>query len=403
MTDTTSVPHEGLTHLKKYDVKDSNVELIGSKLDHQVKYNSAQTEPAWKKVGKEAGLFIWRIEQFQVVQWPKEKYGKFHEGDSYIVLYSRKVGQNQNEQHLEHDIFFWLGKETSQDEAGTAAYKTVELDEYLSGKAIQHRELQDNPSSEFLSLFPRITILQGGVATGFQHVEEEKPEETLILYQITKAIPAQGSTTPSAKTSTLVKQVQPTFASLVEDDCFLLDRGTKVMIWQGKKASPIEKAKAAQVAHDLTLSRQATTEVLAQGDSRSFAFLEPLGGKSTDPIPSHGADSNKSTPTSKRPKRLFKLSDASGQLRFDLIKEGSKEQISQSDLDSQDVFLLDSGIHIWVWQGSGASTREKSSWLKVVHAYIHSFDPSDSQPHLSPVAKVNEGSENSAFRSALTA
>lgn len=397
MTDN-SVPHEGLTHLKKYDVKDSNVELIGSKLDHQVKYNSAQTEPAWKKVGQEAGLFIWRIEQFQVIPWPKEKYGKFHEGDSYIILHSRKVGQGENE-HLEHDIFFWLGKDTSQDEAGTAAYKTVELDEYLSGKAIQHRELQDNPSAGFLSLFPRITILHGGVATGFRHVEEEKPEETLILYQITKAIPAQGSSAPSAKTSTLVKQVKPMFASLVEDDCFLLDRGAKVIIWQGKKASPIEKAKAAQVAHDLTLSRQSTTEVLAQGDSRSFAFLEPLGGKSTDPIPSSAARPERSVPA-KRPKRLFRLSDASGQLKFDLVKEG---QFSHSDLDSQDVFLLDTGVHIWVWQGNGASAGEKSSWLKVVHAYIHSFDPSDSQPHLSPVAKVNEGSENAAFKAALTA
>lgn len=31
-------PHEGLVHLKEYDIKDSNVELIGSDLDHKVKY-----------------------------------------------------------------------------------------------------------------------------------------------------------------------------------------------------------------------------------------------------------------------------------------------------------------------------------------------------------------------------
>jgi hypothetical protein len=39
-------PHQGLTHLKEYDIKDSNVELIGTEIDHKVKYNSAVTEPA---------------------------------------------------------------------------------------------------------------------------------------------------------------------------------------------------------------------------------------------------------------------------------------------------------------------------------------------------------------------
>ena len=80
-------PHEGLVHPKEYDIKDSNVELSGSDIDHQVKYNSASTEPAWNNglIGQEPGLFIWRIENFQVTPWPKEKYGQFYDGDSFIV------------------------------------------------------------------------------------------------------------------------------------------------------------------------------------------------------------------------------------------------------------------------------------------------------------------------------
>ena len=40
--------------------------------------------------GQETGLQIWRIEDFEAVPYDKTKYGKFHVGDSYLVL---KVGQ----------------------------------------------------------------------------------------------------------------------------------------------------------------------------------------------------------------------------------------------------------------------------------------------------------------------
>ena len=37
-----------------------------------------------------------------------------------------------------------LGDQSSQDEQGVAAYKTVELDDYLGGGPIQHREVYKN-------------------------------------------------------------------------------------------------------------------------------------------------------------------------------------------------------------------------------------------------------------------
>ena len=56
------------------------------------------------------------------------------------------------------------------DEAGTAAYKTVELDDFLGGAPVQHREVQGFESKLFMSYFPKMVITKGGVDSGFNKV-----------------------------------------------------------------------------------------------------------------------------------------------------------------------------------------------------------------------------------------
>ena len=76
----------GLVKAKKYDWKDSNLALFGSDTEKQVKKESAESEPAWQGAGQKVGLQIWRINKFKVEHWPKEDYGNFFNGDSYIIL-----------------------------------------------------------------------------------------------------------------------------------------------------------------------------------------------------------------------------------------------------------------------------------------------------------------------------
>ncbi len=394
-------PHEGLVHLKEYDIKDSNVELIGTDIDHKVKHNSAATEPAWNngRVGVEPGLFVWRIEDFQVVPVPKERYGSFYEGDSYIVLHTYKVGSKDAPERLGHDIFFWLGAKTTQDEAGTAAYKTVELDEFLGGKATQHREIQVSPSEDFLALFPRLTVRRGGVASGFRHVEDAPKDQVLTLLRVFKHPGAAAG-----RDTIVVHEVEPSFRSLDENDVFILDKGDKIWVWQGKHCSPMEKAKAAQVVHDMTLAKHVDVEVLAQSEARSRLVVKELGGDD-DADGFHTArplGSSHGSQTASLPRRLFRLSDASGQLSFGLVKEDSR--ISWSDLDGNDVFIFDDGgKSIWVWEGSRASRAERASWLKVAQAYLRHLQGGEAgdQAHLTPIAKVNEGNESPAFARAI--
>lgn len=400
-------PHDGLVHPKEYDIKDSNVELIGTDIDHKVKFNSAQTEPAWNDgaVGLAAGLHIWRIEDFEVIALPKDKYGQFYDGDSYIVLHSYKAGSTKNEDgtdKLGHDVFFWLGAHTSQDEAGVAAYKTVELDEFLHGKATQHREIQASPSDDFMELFPKLSIRSGGVKTGFRHVEEEGKAEITTLLRVFKH---PGRT---ARDLVVVHEVEPTWQSLDEEDVFVLDKGDKIWVWQGKKCSPMEKAKSAQIVQDMIIAKHVEVEVLSQTESRSRLIVEMLGGDEDDAPateyhkvrPVHSSSKSRST-DSQGKKKLFKLSDASGKLSFGLVKDGS---VSRSDLDGNDVFLLDdAGKEIWVWQGANASRSEKAAWLKVAQAYLHQLQSGDDpEAYLTPIANVLEGNESPAFLRAIS-
>ncbi|KAK5993104.1 Severin [Cladobotryum mycophilum] len=396
-------PREGLIHPKEYDIKDSNVELIGSDIDHRVKYNSASTEPAWSNgsIGDESGLYVWRIEDFQVIPWPKEKYGQFYDGDSYIVLNSVKVGKDGNER-LIHDIFFWLGNHTSQDEAGTAAYKTVELDEFLHGTAIQHREIQEAPSDEFLILFPRISIRSGGKQSGFRHVDDEPKKEVLTLLRV-----FSNPTAGPGSRGVVVHEVEPNWRSLDDGDVFVLDTGSKIWVWQGQHCSPMEKAKAAQVVHDMTLAKHVEVEVLSQTEGRARRVIDLLGGE--DSTPRNGLQKRRPVVSgtslgashTNRPRRLFRLSDASSQLSFELVREG---QINSAHFDGNDVFIFDdAGKTIWVWEGRGASRAEKAQWLQVVQAYLRHLSNSgvDGDIYLTPVAKMLEGHESQAFFMAI--
>merc|ERR1719464_2339073 len=159
----------GPTEEDKERLADTNMENYGSKEHKDLRKKAADSEKAWEGAGESAGIQIWRIEKFEVKAWPKEKYGEFHTGDSYIILQTI-----ENDEGKDYNVYFWLGAETSQDEAGTAAYKTVELDDLLGDEPVQYREVQGNESSLFMNLFEKITILEGGVDSGFNIV---KPKE----------------------------------------------------------------------------------------------------------------------------------------------------------------------------------------------------------------------------------
>jgi len=253
----------GLLKPKTYKIEDSNLALFGTPLEKQVKAAAAQKEHSWDNAGTQVGVLVWRIEQFKVKAVPAETYGSFYSGDSYIILQTYK----KNDQ-LAHALFFWLGDHTTQDEAGTAAYKTVELDDRLSGSAPQSRETQGNESPAFVALFPHgIKTMEGGVDTGFHHVgpTEYKPR----LLQIR----------PVGQHHVAASQVEFSSKSLNKDDCYIIDMGLKIYQVAGANAVGVEKSKAMQMSHALRDERDGKPEVIVCSMDDSQLPWEQLGGK----------------------------------------------------------------------------------------------------------------------------
>ncbi|KAH3746052.1 fragmin A [Pelomyxa schiedti] len=374
LTSATQVPSAG-----------SNISLMGSELDLSARQEKAHKEPMWDGVGRAPGLDIWRIENFQVKRWPKEQYGSFFSGDSYIILSTTGRGTG-----LSWDVHFWLGESSTPDETGTAAFKTVELYDSLGGGPIQHREVQGHESSKFLSYFGgSITIMEGGIDSGFKQAEEvttvgAKMEP--VLYWI-----------KGTRRRCKVSKVPTSRDSMNTGYVFVLDLGTKIFQWNGSGSSMIERARAHAVCNSISFSRAGfcTTSTI-EHDATDEEFWAPLGGRGPIKAAEEGGrdDEVEAQLATKPPATLLHLSDASGTMTFDLVATGN---LRRKMLDSSDAYVLDIGEEIFVWIGRGASVNERKFAMQYAVQYLQSSGKSVSLP----ISCINEGNEPEGFFTAF--
>jgi len=332
------------------------------------------------RLDKKLGIQIWRIEKFHVISWPKDQYGKFFDGDSYIVL--RTYKKDPSSPKISFNVHFWLGKYTSQDEAGTAAYKTVELDDFLGGEPVQYREVQEHESDEFLKLFNnQISIMSGGIDSGFKHVEPEKYRARLLHLKGQKKV--------------RVTEVDVTYKSLNSGDVFLLDAGLLLYQWNGKKAGPLEKQKGAALTRALKEERKGkpSVNVMEEGEKSvdTVEFWKLLGGEGTIKTAEEGGSDTEAEKENNKIRKLFQLSDSTGKMEFKLIAEGNA--IKRAQLISDDVMIFDAGSEVYAWIGKGASKEEKKQALGFAQDYLTKF----TRPAWLPISRVLEGGENETF------
>ncbi|XP_014681029.1 PREDICTED: villin-1-like isoform X2 [Priapulus caudatus] len=337
-------------------------------------------DAAFKSIPRGQTCFhIWRIEQMRVVSVPREQFGNFYSGDSYIIL-----SVKEDRGSLESHIHFWLGQHTSQDEAGAAAIKSVELDDALGGSPVQHREVQGNESKRYLSYFKKgIRYLEGGVASGFNHVDNVmKPR----LFQV------------KGQRNIRVLEVPISWSSFNEGDSFILDVGKAIFVWNGKSANRIEKIRAADVAARLKAEHGGAHMVFVEdGHEKDFMSSEErvifnqfldLAQKSVKPA----SDDREFDRRTVAELKLYRCSDEDGTLKVTEVKDGP---LYKADLDSHDSFIIDNGAAgIWVWVGKEATKKERSEAMRNAQGFIKK----KGYPNMTTVTRVIDGGEPVEFR-----
>jgi gelsolin len=345
---------------KKYDgdgipIEDTNMAGVGGEEDMANRKKAAAGEPAWEGIGTEPGIWIFRIESFKVVPWPKEKYGKFHEGDSYILLQTEfdveeETGEPSDK--LQHDIHFWLGKKTSTDEKGTAAYKTVELDDFFDGAAVQHREVQGHESEVFLSYFPDgVSYLPGGVDSGFKVTQSDIFINK--LYQVRRN-----------KGKIIVEEEQVALASLNHRDSFILQVERTIYVWDGDSASAFVKHAANTKAEKMESESNGELTVERNLDD---TFWKALGGKgdicAADQVGEEvAADFGEGI--------LYEIQVSDDDDRKLTVTEKARGELDRSHLVTTAVMMVDTRHEIFLWLGKETTKLEKATAFHTASDYL---------------------------------
>ncbi|XP_071754784.2 advillin isoform X1 [Centroberyx gerrardi] len=335
---------------------------------------------AFRSVSRKPGLQIWTINRMEMVPVPAQGFGNFFEGDCYIVLY---ISQNQNSSA---DIHYWIGNSSSQDEQGAAAIFVTQLDEYLGGSPVQHREVQGSESSRFRSYFKNGLIYKkGGVASGFHHVETN-------VYNILRLLHVKGRKHVTAT------EVEVSWNSFNNGDIFLLDMGKAIVQWNGPQSNRREKLKAVLLAQDIRdreRGGRAQIGVVEGGDEEDspelMKVMRAVLGQRTGPLKEAVPD-DKPDLAQNSNVRLYNVSDNSGKL---VVQEVATQPLTQDLLRSSDCYIVDQGgSSVLVWKGKQASKEERRSALSRAVGFIKAKN----YPSSTNVEVMSEGGESAMFK-----
>uniref|UniRef100_A0A8C7SXZ6 Gelsolin n=1 Tax=Oncorhynchus mykiss TaxID=8022 RepID=A0A8C7SXZ6_ONCMY len=286
---------------------------------------------------------IWRIEGSDKVEVDPSTHGQFYGGDSYIILYNYHHGGRQG-----HIIYMWQGSDSSQDEIGASAILGAQLDDELGGGPVQVRVAQGKEPAHLMSLFggQPMVVYKGGTS---RDGGQSAPAETR-LFQVRS----------NSAGCTRAVEVDAVSSNLNSNDAFLLVTPGTSFVWMGQGASDTEKNGTQQLCVILGVS----SSELPEGGETGM-YIVPMTLK-------QGQDGRPST----------QIEEVPGEM-------------TQEDLATDDVMILDTWDQVFVWIGNEAHEEEKTEAMASAVRYIET-DPANRDLR-TPIVKIKQGFEPPTF------
>jgi gelsolin len=259
-----------------------------------------------------------------------------------------------------------LGKYTTHDEAGCAAYKTLELDLYFGGEPSLYREVEDFESEKFLSLFPKLIIQRGGVESTFSPVGRRRYRRPR-LYHIKGVIK-----------EIVAVEVPIMHDSLNNVDVFVLDDGERLFLFRGKDVKDSEKYKGDEVLNCIDEENGHQNEIIvldenqeANATGKEFenwkCFWNFLGGKYT-------IKERNEEPTSEfKPNQIFKISLTSETITY------TELPFKISSLQEDDVYIISTYLIVYTWIGKSSKVDKKSAF-SITQQFLNEYSNCPSKP-----------------------
>jgi hypothetical protein len=226
-----------------------------------------------------------------------------------------------------------------------------------------------------------IRYLEGGVATGFKHVDRDAFSTRLLHVK--------------GRRNIRVMQVQLSPASMNSGDVFILDAGRDIFQWNGKDSSNVEKQKALDVTRkirDEERSGNAKIVVIDEDKDDDSAFWAKLGSAKTRVKSAQEGGDDEHARASAESCKLYLISDASGNLT---TSEVTTRPLKKELLDGSEAYVLDTGANsIFVWVGKKSSENERLHSMKVATDFIKS----KGYPDWTPVTRVAQDGETPLFK-----